>query len=67
MIISIQEKDLPLTEKICELVPTATVQADPANQLGGFKLIQPEKMCYKMRRLQTTSTSNVRNFTVPAA
>ena len=24
MIISIQEKDLPLTEKICELVPTAT-------------------------------------------
>ena len=32
-----------LTEKICELVPTATVQADPANQLGGFKLIQPEK------------------------
>ncbi len=43
MIISIQEKDLPLTEKICELVPTATAQADPANQLGGFKLIQPEK------------------------
>ena len=43
VIISVQKKDLSLSEKIRKLVPTATVQVDPANKLGGFKLIQSEK------------------------